>query len=312
MSREFLLSEKYRPQKISDCILPERLKKVFQEYVNKKTIPNLMLTGTAGVGKTTAAIAMCEEIGLDYIFINSSEERGIDTLRTKIRGYASTVSFSGSQKVIILDEADYITPEAQAALRGAIEEFSSNCSFIFTCNFKSKLIDAIHSRCSVIDFTLNNDEKPKMAAQFYKRLCEILTKESITFDKTVVAKLVEKYFPDYRRTLNELQRYSSSGNIDLSVLNQVSNIKNMSDLMKYFKEKNFGEMRKWVVTNSDIDTTRIYRKIYDTLYDYMKPESIPQAVVIIAKYQYQSAFVPDQEINLVACLTELMVDCEVK
>jgi len=312
MSREFLLSEKYRPQKISDCILPERLKKVFQEYVNKKTIPNLMLTGTAGVGKTTAAIAMCEEIGLDYIFINSSEERGIDTLRTKIRGYASTVSFSGSQKVIILDEADYITPEAQAALRGAIEEFSSNCSFIFTCNFKSKLIDAIHSRCSVIDFTLNNDEKPKMAAQFYKRLCEILTKESITFDKTVVAKLVEKYFPDYRRTLNELQRYSSSGNIDLSVLNQVSNIKNMSDLMKYLKEKNFGEMRKWVVTNSDIDTTRIYRKIYDTLYDYMKPESIPQAVVIIAKYQYQSAFVPDQEINLVACLTELMVDCEVK
>jgi len=312
MSREFLLSEKYRPQKISDCILPDRLKKVFQEYVNRKTIPNLMLTGTAGVGKTTAAIAMCEEIGLDYIFINSSEERGIDTLRTKIRGYASTVSFSGSQKVIILDEADYITPEAQAALRGAIEEFSSNCSFIFTCNFKSKLIDAIHSRCSVIDFTLNNDEKPKMAAQFYKRLCEILTKESITFDKTVVAKLVEKYFPDYRRTLNELQRYSSSGNIDLSVLNQVSNIKNMSDLMKYLKEKNFGEMRKWVVTNSDIDTTRIYRKIYDTLYDYMKPESIPQAVVIIAKYQYQSAFVPDQEINLVACLTELMVDCEVK
>lgn len=166
MSREFLLSEKYRPQKISDCILPDRLKKVFQEYVNRKTIPNLMLTGTAGVGKTTAAIAMCEEIGLDYIFINSSEERGIDTLRTKIRGYASTVSFSGSQKVIILDEADYITPEAQAALRGAIEEFSSNCSFIFTCNFKSKLIDAIHSRCSVIDFTLNNDEKPKMAAQF--------------------------------------------------------------------------------------------------------------------------------------------------
>ena len=312
MSREFLLSEKYRPQKISDCILPDRLKKVFQEYVNRKTIPNLMLTGTAGVGKTTAAIAMCEEIGLDYIFINSSEERGIDTLRTKIRGYASTVSFSGSQKVIILDEADYITPEAQAALRGAIEEFSSNCSFIFTCNFKSKLIDAIHSRCSVIDFTLNNDEKPKMAAQFYKRLCEILSKESITFDKTVVAKLVEKYFPDYRRTLNELQRYASSGNIDLSVLNQVSNIKNMSDLMKYFKEKNFGEMRKWVVTNSDIDTTRIYRKIYDTLYDYMKPESIPQAVVIIAKYQYQSAFVPDQEINLVACLTELMVDCEVK
>ena len=312
MSKEFLWVEKYRPQKVADCILPDRLKKVFQEYVNNQTIPNLMLTGTAGVGKTTAAIAMCEEIGLDYIFINSSEERGIDTLRTKIRGYASTVSFSGSQKVIILDEADYITPEAQAALRGAIEEFSSNCSFIFTCNFKSKLIDAIHSRCSVIDFTLVNGEKPKMAAQFFKRLCDILAKENITFDKAVVAKIVEKFFPDYRRTLNELQRYSSSGNIDASVLSQVSDLKNMSDLIRYLKEKNFGEMRKWVVTNSDIDTARIYRKIYDGLYEYMKPESIPQAVVIIAKYQYQSAFVPDQEINLVACLTEIMVDCEVK
>ena len=312
MSKEFLWVEKYRPQKVLDCILPDRLKKVFQEYVNNKTIPNLMLTGTAGVGKTTAAIAMCEEIGLDYIFINSSEERGIDTLRTKIRGYASTVSFSGSQKVIILDEADYITPEAQAALRGAIEEFSSNCSFIFTCNFKSKLIDAIHSRCSVIDFTLVNGEKPKMAAQFFKRLCDILTKEKITFDKAVVAKIVEKFFPDYRRTLNELQRYSSSGNIDVSILNQVSDVKNMTDLIRYLKEKNFGEMRKWVVMNSDIDTARVYRKIYDGLYDYMKPESIPQAVVILAKYQYQCAFVPDQEINLVACLTEIMVDCEVK
>jgi DNA polymerase III delta prime subunit len=312
MSKEFLWTEKNRPKKVADCILPDRLKKVFQEYVNNKTIPNLMLTGTAGVGKTTAAIAMCEEIGLDYIFINSSEERGIDTLRTKIRGYASTMSFGGSQKVIILDEADYITPEAQAALRGAIEEFSSNCSFIFTCNFKSKLIDAIHSRCSVIDFTLVNGEKPKMAAQFFKRLCDILTKENVTFDKAVVAKVVEKFFPDYRRTLNELQRYSSSGNIDASVLSQVSDLKNMTELIKYLKEKNFGEMRKWVVTNSDIDTARIYRKIYDGLYEYMKPESIPQAVVIIAKYQYQSAFVPDQEINLVACLTEIMVDCEVK
>ena len=312
MSKEFLWVEKYRPQKVADCILPDRLKNVFQEYVNNKTIPNLMLTGTAGVGKTTAAIAMCEEIGLDYIFINSSEERGIDTLRTKIRGYASTMSFGGSQKVIILDEADYITPEAQAALRGAIEEFSSNCSFIFTCNFKSKLIDAIHSRCSVIDFTMVNGEKPKMAAQFFKRLCDILTKENVTFDKTVVVKIVEKFFPDYRRTLNELQRYSSSGNIDASVLSQVSDLKNITDLIRYLKEKNFGEMRKWVVTNSDIDTARIYRKIYDGLYEYMKPESIPQAVVIIAKYQYQSAFVPDQEINLVACLTEIMVDCEVK
>jgi DNA polymerase III delta prime subunit len=311
MSKEFLWVEKYRPKKIVDCVLPDRIKKVFREYVNNKAIPNLMLTGTAGVGKTTAAIAMCEEIGLDYIFINSSEERGIDTLRTKIKGYASTVSFSGDKKVIILDEADYITPEAQAALRGAIEEFSSNCTFIFTCNFKSKLIEAIHSRCSVIDFTLKPDEKPRMAAQFFTKLLTILNAEKVQYDKQVIIKIVEKYFPDYRRTLNELQRYSASGTIDAGVIAQVTDIRNINDLVKYLKEKNFSEMRRWVVSNAD-DPARVYRKIYDGLYEYMKPESIPQAVVILAKYQYQSAFVPDQEINLVACLTEIMVDCEMK
>ena len=309
---EFLWTEKYRPKTVSECILPERLKKVFQEYVNSKTIPNLMLTGTAGVGKTTVAIAMCEEIGINYLFINSSEERGIDTLRTKIKNYASTVSLVGGRKVIILDEADYITPEAQAGLRGAIEEFSANCTFIFTCNFKSRLIDALHSRCSVIDFTLVNGERPKMAALFFKRLGEILTKENIQYDKQVLIKIVEKFFPDYRRTLNELQRYAGSGSIDAGMIAQITDVKNLSDLIKNLKEKNFGGMRKWVVVNSDIDPARIFRKIYDGLYEYMKPESIPQAVVIIARYQYQSAFVADQEINLVACLTEIMVDCEMK
>lgn len=307
---EFLWTEKYRPKKVADCILPDRIKKTFQEYVNSNTIPNLMLTGSAGVGKTTVAIAMCEEIGLNYLFINSSEERGIDMLRTKIKGYASTVSLTGGRKVIILDEADYLTPEAQAALRGAIEEFSANCTFIFTCNFKSRLIDALHSRCSVIDFSLKAEEKPRMAAQFFARLSTILNQEGVQYDKQALIKIVEKHFPDYRRTLNELQRYSSSGAIDAGVVAQVSDVRSIGELAKCLKDGDFAGMRKWVVTNTDIDPARLYRKIYDSLYEYFKPESIPQAVVVIAKYQYQSAFVADQEINLVACLTELMVDCE--
>lgn len=309
---EFLWCQKYRPKTVSECILPERLKTVFQEFVNSGNIPNLLLTGTAGVGKTTVAIAMCEELDLDYLFINSSDERGIDTLRNKIKGYASTFSFEGKRKVIILDEADYITPEAQAALRGAIEEFSNNCTFIFTCNFKARLIDAIHSRCSVIDFALHTDEKPKMAAAFFSRLSEILKTENVSFDKAALIEIIKKFFPDYRRTLNELQRFAKNGNIDAGVIAQISLVKSIDELVRYLKEKNFGEMRKWVVFNSDIDTARIFRKIYDGLYEYMKPESIPQAVVILAKYQYQSAFVADQEINLVACLTEIMVDCEMK
>jgi DNA polymerase III delta prime subunit len=307
---EFLWVEKYRPHTVADCILPDRLKKPFQEYVDRKEIPNLMLTGSAGVGKTTIAKAMCDEIGINHLYINASENRGIDTLRTTIRGYASTVSLTGGLKVIILDEADYLTPEAQAAMRGAIEEFSSNCTFIFTCNFKSKLIDALHSRCSVIDFALKSDEKAKMASQLMKRMENILTQESVTYDKAVLAKIIEKYFPDYRRTLNELQRYSSSGSLDAGIVAQLSDVRKISDLVKHLKEKNFGEMRKWCVTNSDIEPARIYRKIYDGLYEYMKPHSIPQAVVTIGKYQYQAAFVADQEINLVACLTELMVECE--
>ena len=309
---EYLYVEKYRPHKIEDCILPDRLKKVFQDYVTKGDIPNLMLTGTAGCGKTTVAKAMCEEIGVNHLFINSSDERGIDTLRIKIKGYASTVSLTGGRKVIILDEADYLTPEAQAGLRGAIEEFSENCSFIFTCNFKARLIDALHSRCSVIDFALKGDEKAKMAAQMFKRLSVILKEESITYDKDVLGKIVQRYFPDYRRTLNELQRYSTSGNIDAGVLSQVESVRKLDDLIKALKEKDFSTMRKWVVNNSDIDQSRIFRSIYDNLCVYLKPESVPMAVVTLAKYQYQSAFVADQELNLVACLTELMVECEVK
>ena len=310
MSDEFLWVEKYRPRKIEDCILPERLKSIFRQYVESESIPNLMLTGSAGVGKTTVAKAMCDEIGVNHLYVNSSEERGIDTLRTKIKSYASTISLTGGRKVIILDEADYLTPEAQAALRGMIEQFSNNCTFIFTCNFKSRLIDALHSRCSVVDFTLVGDEKKEMAVQFFKRLQTILDDEGVKYEKPVLAKIVDKYFPDYRRTLNELQRYSNAGTIDAGIVSQLSDVRKIGELVTSLRGKDFGSMRKWVVANSDIDPTRVYRKIYDSLFEFFKSESIPQAVVILARYQYQAAFVADQEINLVACLTELMVDCE--
>lgn len=312
MTESFLWVEKYRPSTVNECILPDRLKSIFQEFVDRKEIPNLMLTGSAGVGKTTVAKAMCDEIGMNHLYINASENRGIDVLRTTIRNYASSVSLTGGKKVIILDEADYMTADAQAAMRGAIEEFAANCTFIFTCNFKAKLIDAIHSRCSVIDFTLRADEKKDMIVQFFKRMQDVLDKEDINYDKAVLAKIIEKYFPDYRRTLNELQRYSSSGSIDAGIVAQLSDVRKIGDLAKSLKDKNFGEMRKWVVVNTDVDPATIYRKIYDSLNDYFAPHSIPQAVVILSKYQYQSAFVADQEINMVACLTEIMVDCEFK
>ena len=309
---EYLLCERYRPHKVEDTILPYRIKKVFQDYVTEGNIPNLMLTGPAGCGKTTIAKAMCEELGLNHLFINSSDERGIDMLRTKIKGYASTISLTGGRKVIILDEADYLTPEAQAGLRGAIEEFSENCSFIFTCNFKARLIDALHSRCAVVDFSLKGDEKAKMAMEMFKRLKTILVTEGIEYDANVLGKIVSRYFPDYRRTLNEIQRYSSGGTIDAGVLAQVDNVRKLEELIKALKEKDFGSMRKWVVNNSDVDPAKIFRDVYDGLYEYLKPESIPAAVITLAKYQYQAAFVADQELNLVACLTEMMVECEVK
>jgi DNA polymerase III delta prime subunit len=304
-----LWTEKYRPQTIEDCILPDRLKKPFQEYVNQKEIPNLLLSGGAGVGKTTVAKAMCNEIGCDFMVINGSDESGIDTFRTKIKNYASSMSLSGGRKVIIIDEADYLNPNStQPALRNAIEEFASNCSFIFTCNYKNRIIDPLHSRCAVIDFGLKNGEKAKMAAAFFKRIQTILQSESVDADDKVLAELIKKHFPDFRRVLNELQRYSQFGKIDTGILTQIADV-SIDELSKNIAAKDFGAIRKWVASH-EIDNTTLFRKLYDTLYDTLKPQSIPQAVIILADYQYKAAFVADQEINTVACLTELMVSCE--
>jgi len=311
MSQHILWVEKYRPKTIEDCILPDGIKATFQEYVNRKEIPNLLLAGSAGVGKTTIAKALCEEVGCDYIMINGSDESGIDVLRNKIKNYASSMSLSGGRKVVIIDEADYLNPNStQPAMRGAIEEFSSNCSFIFTCNFKNRIIDPIHSRCTVIDFKINGS-KQKMASAFFKRVEWILEQENVTYDKQVVAAVITKHFPDNRRVLNELQRYSVSGTIDKGILASVSDVQ-LSELVTSLMNKDFAACRKWVTNNLDNDITRIFRNIYDGLYDKLKPNSVPQMVLILAKYQYQSAFVADHEINLIACLTELMVECEFK
>jgi DNA polymerase III delta prime subunit len=312
MESQMLWVEKYRPRKVADCILPETLKSTFQEYVNRKEIPNLLLAGSAGVGKTTIAKALCEEVGCDYIVINGSDESGIDTFRNKIKNYASSMSLSGGRKVIIIDEADYLNPNStQPALRGAIEEFAVNCSFIFTCNYKNRIIEPLHSRCSVVEFKIQNGQKAKMATQFFKRVENILRNENIEFDKEVVAAVITKHFPDNRRILNELQRYAVSGSIDKGILASVADLQ-INELVKAIKSKDFTSARKWVTNNIDNDPKTILRKIYDSLYEFMKPDSIPQAVLILAKYQYQAAFVADQEINLVACLTEFMMECEFK
>ena len=306
---QFLWTEKYRPQTVEDCILPERLKLPFQEYVNQRNIPNLLLAGGAGVGKTTVAKALCNEVGCDYIVINGSDESGIDTFRTKIKNYASSMSLTGGRKVIIIDEADYLNPNStQPALRNAIEEFASNCSFIFTCNYKNRIIEPLHSRCAVIEFSLKNGEKAKMASAFFKRIQSVLQSESVDYDDKVIAELIKKHFPDFRRIINELQRYSQFGKIDTGVLAQIGDI-SIAEIVKFIRDKDFGSIRKWVATN-DVDSNTLYRKLYDSMYDLMKPQSIPQAVLILADYQYKAAFVADQEINTVACLTEIMVNCE--
>ena len=306
-----LWTEKYRPQTVSDCILPERLKTVFQEYVNQKQIPNLLLSGGAGVGKTTIAKAMCNEIGCDYMVINGSDESGIDVFRTKIKNYASSMSLSGGRKVIIIDEADYLNPNStQPALRNAIEEFASNCSFIFTCNYKTRIIEPLHSRCAVVDFGLQNGEKAQMASAFFKRIEFVLDSEKVDYDKKVIAELIKKHFPDFRRVINELQRYSQLGKIDVGILSQIGDI-SITQIVKHLKEKDFASVRKWAAT-TEVDNTTFFRKLYDSLYDIMKPQSIPQTVLILADYQYKQAFVADAEINLVACLTEIMANAEFK
>ena len=311
---DFLWVEKYRPQKIEDCILPKRIKDTFQEIVNQGNVPNLLLSGTAGIGKTTVAKALCKQLGVDSYVINGSDEgRFLDTVRSQAKNFASTVSLLGgsSRKVIIIDEADNTTHDVQLLLRGFIEEFHKTCSFIFTCNFKNKIVEPIHSRCSCIEFGIQKNEKPQIMASFFSRLNNILEEENITYDKKVVAEIIQRYFPDWRRVLNECQRYSVGGKIDSGILAAFSEVA-VNDLIKNLKQKNFSEVRKWVVSNLDNDPSVLLRKIYDNLYDAMVPTSIPAAVLVIAKYQYQIAFVADQEINLLAALTEIMVECEFK
>jgi len=307
---QFLWVEKYRPKKVSDCILPDQLKQTFQEFVDKKSISNLLLSGGPGVGKTTIAKAMLEEIGADYIVINGSMNGNIDTLRNEIKDFASTVSFSSSRKYVILDEADYLNPQStQPALRNFMEEYSRNCGFILTCNFKNRIIAPLHSRCSVIDFNIPKEQRPAIAAQFFKRALSILNQEQIEHDSKVVAQLINRYFPDWRRVINELQRYSQTGKIDSGILTNHGE-EFVNTLVTLLKTKNFSEMRKWVAQNSDVDTSTIFRLLYDNVSTQMKSHSVAQLVIILADYQYKAAFVADHEINLMACFTEIMTDCE--
>jgi len=313
-NNDFLWVEKYRPRTIDECILPDATKKTFLDFLEKGEVPNLLLAGPAGCGKTTVAKALCNELGVDVYVINGSDEgRFLDTVRNTAKNFASTVSLASTakHKVIIIDEADNTTNDVQLLLRASIEEFSGNCRFIFTCNYKNKIIEPLHSRCAVIDFSIKGKEKQQLAAGFFKRLQEILDAEGVEYDNKVLVELINKHFPDWRRVLNECQRYSSNGSIDSAILASFSDV-SVNELVKNLKEKNFSEVRKWVVNNLDNDSSVLMRRIYESLYDSLVPGSIPAAVLIIAKYQYQIAFVADQEINMLACLTELMVECEFK
>ena len=311
---DFLWVEKYRPKKIEACILPEQTKKTFLDFLDKGEVPNLLLSGPAGCGKTTVAKALCAELGVDVYVINGSDEgRFLDTVRNNAKNFASTVSLTSESKhkVIIIDEADNTTPDVQLLLRASIEEFSKNCRFIFTCNYKNKIIEPLHSRCAVVEFGIQGKHKQEIAAKFFGRLISILEQERIEADKKVLAELINKHFPDWRRVLNECQRYAVGGKIDSGILAHFSDVK-VNDLVKNLKEKNFPEVRKWCVNNLDNDPTVLLRRIYDSLSESLVPRTIPAAVLIIAKYQYQIAFVADQEINMLACLTEIMVECQFK
>jgi DNA polymerase III delta prime subunit len=314
MKSDFIWVEKYRPKTIDECILPESTKSMFQEFLNKGEIPNMLLAGPPGIGKTTVAKALCNELGVDVYVINGSDEgRFLDTVRNNAKNFASTVSLSSDakHKVIIIDEADNTSNDVQLCLRAFIEEFSGNCRFIFTCNYKNKILEPLHSRCAVVDFSIKGKEKSNIAASFYRRLQDILQAESVEYDNKVLIELINKHFPDWRRVLNECQRYSASGKIDAGILASFSDVA-VNDLIKNLKDKNFSEVRKWVVANLDNDASVLLRRVYDAAYDSLTPSSIPAAVLVIAKYQYQCAFVADQEINMLACLTELMVECEFK
>ena len=308
----FLWVEQYRPKTVDDCILPQNLKNTFKEFVEQGKIPNVILSGGPGVGKTTIAKAVLDEIGATYMMINGSEESGIDVLRTKIKNFASTVSLEGGRKYLILDEADYLNPQStQPALRGFMEEFHKNCGFILTCNYKNRLIEPLHSRCSVIDFSIPKSEKANLAMDFMKRVEFILQSESVEYEKKVLAELIQRHFPDWRRALNELQRYSVSGRIDAGILIDMAEI-NIKELMLFMKEKEFTNVRKWVVNNLDVDSVRLIRSVYDSLYTFLDHSTIPHAVCILADYSYRGAFVADQEINTLACLTEMMAKCKFK